>query len=325
MNHDLSRVFMRRISPLLCAAALLTACASTPALPADEVLRNAMGASRELKSASFTAEVHVSSVDEVAPSSVKASLDGRMQDGGRQIAFALDIDGTMPSGGELRRILASADIVVLGQNETYARLRSLSSDPPDPSYETLASSGLIDAWWKLPSTGTGTASPSADPKLLQLQTNALRVTREHGIESHRDGKAYHYDVTLDEERLMAFLEESALQRGEQPRTEEWRAMTRDMSFAGEAWIDAETFHLMDVTWAIRPKTEGAGTQIDVAIALTKHNESEPISPPADAQPLPTDLQMLLPIAEPQLQTPATPDALSPEAEEEILRQLLENQ
>jgi hypothetical protein len=309
---------------MICAVLLLSACAKPAAEPPEHVMEKAVLAARELESAAFAASFDMEGGDPgTMTQRVQGTLGGRMQGGGADLAFHLRLDISMrPAGEDTKDLSVQGDMTILGEDETYLRITSLQSD--DPALSSPLTAGLLDQWFLLPSGGSGAtrATATPDPRLLRMQTDVMRVTRDRGIVDHGDRDAYHYDVTLDEPKLLAFLEEVARQRGDVPPVNEWKAWLDATTFEGEAWIDAETFELLRLQWTVESTDAASPMTAHVGLHLTMHNQAEPISPPASSKPFPADMSQLLPLSMPGVSSDM-PSELSPEMQEEILRNLLE--
>lgn len=280
-------------------------------------------ASQQLESAAFTTSVTMDRTEAGRETQLEGTIAGRTQDGGNELALTIDADMTVTADGETKEYGLTGDVMVLDEGKVLVRLTNMEGD--QPMYTNPFAIGLINQWVQLPMAGSGTDTVR-DARLLRMQTEVLRVTNEKGIEKIAGRDAYRYDVAIDEAKMLAFLEQVARQRGEQPAKDEWNEMLETYDATGEAWIDAETFHVLRLTWHIVSKDAAAPMTLDISTDIGEHNRAEPIVPPTNVKLPPAnaqELMMFLPGATPVLpQTPAS--ELSPEMQEEILRSLLEN-
>lgn len=314
---------MRRFLLPACALALVAACSSRTALPSDQVLEKAMLAAQELQSAVFQGTLAMKQGSESNSSEIDASFSGRTQDAGHALSLSIEADIETMRGDSSSQLHVAGDLTVLNGNETYLQLQSISGD--DPAFASPLFAGMLHQWWQLPSTGTGNTA-SSDPRLLRMQTSILTVTRDAGFDEIGDREAYHYEVTPDPAKLAAFLNEVAAQRGEPSQAEAWTQMLGEHEAQGEVWIDADTFNVSRITWDIRSKETAEPMALLLDLTLTDHGAAEPISPPSDAKPFPSNLQQLLqaiPLPAGAMGSPAATE-LPPEVQEEILRSVLES-
>lgn len=214
---------------------------------------------------------------------------GRMQHGGEQLQFALTGDGRAgPENSEQGYGWhVRADVVVAGENEVYLAVHELSTDPPDALLPPGFLQGLLGQWWRLPQRAAhAPAGITPDPKLLTMQTEVIDVARDRGIETHLGRQAYHYDTTINREKLLQFLEEVARERKEPPDRAGWEAMIAEADAQGQLWIDTETFFVLGLQWTITAQMKEKPLHIAVQMELSDVNAAPPIEPPSDARPLP---------------------------------------
>lgn len=283
-------------------------------------MEKAVLAAQELRSAAFSATVDLHRDEGGRDVTIKAQLDGRTQDAGKELALSVDMDMSSTVAGQMTTLGAKGDVVVLDEGETYLRVTSVEGN--DPTFANPMLVGLLNQWWKLPVTGSGAAG-AMDPRLLRLQTEVLRVTDDHGIEEYGNKEAYHYDVGVDEGKFVAFFEEIAAQRGDARQTDALRELLASDDIRGEAWIDAATFQVLRLKWDIASKEGKPPMAFALDVSFSGHNAADPITPPADAQPFPNDLQRMMGLPSP-LPPAAAGEELPPEVQEEILRSILEN-
>lgn len=276
---------LKRFSLAGAALLLLTAC-SQNALPKEEVFNNAMSAIQMFTSASFV--LHAKS-DANNATQWSADATGDMASAGKQLRF--DLQMSMGEGTSFK-----GSIIVPGENEVYVKADSLSLG------QNIAPVGSMiqGTWWALPSgTGSDTAvggALSPDPSLLSMQLQTLEVTKEHGIQRLNQRKAYMYDVTMNKDKLLAYLQTVEQQRNGTFDREQWQAYLAARDITGTVWIDAETFLPDRLSWTVVSSDPADRSTITFDVTFARQNEDVSISPPSDAKPLPltvTDLQQMM--------------------------------
>lgn len=249
-------------------------------VPAEEVLRLSTQANRAVQSAAMDASFSLNIPSAAGVSAIEAEIAGIMQNGGTQLQFDLDAEGTSAAG---TRWNTRASFVVAGEGEVYAKIDELAADPPLALLppETLA--GLRGRWWLLPSASAGlpAGDVTPDPRMLRMQTEVIDVTRDRGIVTLDGRRVHHYETALNNGKLAAFMEESSGTGS----TFDASAL-EGLTVTGELWIDAETYVLRRARWDARgPNGERV---MELEATISDHNDGFTVSPPADAEPLPTD-------------------------------------
>lgn len=290
-------------TPLLLAPALLVLvrCAVPSSIAPEEVLRQSSLAHQTLQSAALDIDVDFTMYSELFGGNMNgtAEITGAMQEGGRQVDVHIraKADG-QTTEGESSSWELSAQMIVAGESETYMKLTSFTSDPPSliavsPLFEQLQGN-----WWIFPSEASPVpATPvTPDPEFLKMQSEAIRITDDNGIVSYAGRRAHHYDVTLDPEKLMTYLENVARDRGETFSRQETEAALKGWDATGEIWIDAQTYYLLNAQWHVEGSEEEHPSTLTFSVNVSDHNSHITITPPANAQPFPIDafLQQSLP-------------------------------
>lgn len=295
---------VRRRSLLLVPAFLfLSSCAAPSSVAPEEVLRQSSLAHQTLQSAKLDIDVDFTLFSELFGGDVhgNAEIAGVMQEGGQQVDVNIHVkaDGQTTEGGESSWEL-SAQMIVAGESETYLKLNSFTSDPPSLIAVSPLFAQLQNQWWIFPSQASPVpASPvRPDPQFLKMQSEAVRVTNDNGIVPYNGRKAHHYDVTLDHEKLMTYLENIARDSGKPFSHEETEATLKGWNATGEMWIDADTFYLLRAQWDITGTEGEHPSTVEFSVNVSDHNAHITITPPAEAQPFPIDtfLQQALPEA-----------------------------
>ena len=276
---------MRRL--ILCGCAgllLLCGCARKSELPPEDVLKRAAAASDALQSASFIVRAQVTGPKKAWDA--KADVRGVLQDGGRSSRFDLTANGSLPAQDGPHAFRVKGEAVVEWGRDLYFRLDEAVSNPPHPLLPAAALAQLTGPWWRVPSAQESAApAVTTDPRLLNAQAQIVRVIRDRGIQRIRGAEAYRYDVTIDPERLAAYLQRVAEGNGE-PFDRE--ATLREMGMydaVGELWIDAHTYVVHSLSWDIHQRA-GDGLHLELTADLSDHNEAPPVHLPADARPFP---------------------------------------
>lgn len=266
---------------LLAAAVLLASCAPRPHEEPTVVLDRAAAKARQLQSASF--EGNFSYRTAQPEISVSGTMRGDMADGGRQLSFNLTGDMTMPADGPDQTVSVDADVIVADENETYLRI-----DRMEGSVLMLPGIGLIPSdmqhkWFSMISA-TGATAVTPDPSFLELQTQTLAVERDRSFQKVGGHECFAYDVTLDPEKFLAFLERTAQERGQPFKRDEARAFVDSIDAHGTIWIDAETSVIRSVSWQLKNTPGHADMSASFTATFDGHDEPVEIAPPADAVP-----------------------------------------
>ncbi|MDO8648356.1 MAG: hypothetical protein Q7R81_01085 [Candidatus Peregrinibacteria bacterium] len=271
---------MRRLLLCVSLSLLLCACAKREALPTAEVLQRTAAASQQLQSSRFT----VKGEGTGASYDANVSLEGILQDGGAQLQFTLQTTGEVAAEKQ-HTFAADVDAVIAIGEDAYVRIRSLNISPPHPKLDPRLFTLFLQRWWKIPLQRTP-FPPTAitpDPRFLYAQSQVITVTEDRGIKRVEGKDTYVYDVTLDREKLVAFLEQVAEERGEPFNREETIASLAPYTVDGTLWIDADTFFIQRLTWTIASEGVGDPFQGTVDAVFREHNIAPRIEIPSDAQ------------------------------------------
>ncbi len=276
-----SFAFMKRFSALGASLLVFTACTQA-ALPSEEVFSRATAAIRDFSSASFALHART---EEGGVETWKADAAGIMASGGRQLKF--DLQASMGSAASFK-----GSILIPDQQEVYVRAESVSMG------ESIApmTGALEGRWWKIPS-GSGVTVAAVpvtpDPSVLAMQLEVLTIAKEHGIERVNQRKAYKYDVTMDEGKLMNYLRAADERRGAEFNEAEWQVYLDSHDIAGTIWIDAELFLPDRIEWTVKsvPETD-AGTVLTIDVAFSDHNKEMTVVPPEDSADFPVTVDAM---------------------------------
>lgn len=262
-------------------------------LPAEEVLDKATHANRDLQAVHFKASATFD-LPQTGGLHGTFQADGRTQQAGKQVQFTFQGAGETPgSTGEASPWQIDGELIVANEQEVYVQIRSFTGGPA--SLPPIMFAPFLNRWWKLPPKG---AAPSTgvtpNPELLKMQSAVVDVTRDHGLTTFNGRRSYHYDVSLNRDKLVQFLEQVAVERKEQPQTEEWRKAAEKLDAEGELWIDAETFYVQGLRWTLSSSEASMPYEVQMQFDLSDHNAVNPIQPPADAELLPANPLEVLP-------------------------------
>lgn len=262
---------------------VLAACAKQTGLPAEEVLNRSSVANRGLLSAHIEVTARISSVDPVTGTlDASGIVEGNMQQGGNQLDLAFSTQGARTSTQQSLTWKATGHLIVLSPQESYMTVENLESTPTLPMFALPEFENFVGTWYRLPSTTAPSPTLTPDPRLLRLQSDAVRVTKDHGIETI-DGKSmYHYDVSIDPERLRTYLQETTQDNGSDQQMME---QLSKYDAAGEIWIDADTFLLTKAVWNITQK-EKEGPFLTISMSLSDPGLQVTVTAPENAQPFP---------------------------------------
>ncbi len=280
---------VRLSTPSLCLGLLLLAsCARASVLPPDEVLKRAVVASGQLQSSSFDVSIAFTADSPSMKGSGSAQLKGVLQDGGHAVGFALTAKGSLTQGGKDFTADISADVASDRDRQTFFRINKLNFVPAFPLLSDETLTRLLGQWWKSAPGAPGPAvSVSPDPGLLRAQSEVIRVTRDHGIVPLGDGEAYFYDVSLDQEKMMAFLQKMAEQNSAPFDAKAARASLQGYNAAGQVWIDDDSFLIQKVVWTVGPVENGTAPFLfTINAVLSEQNAAKPVQFPTDAKIFP---------------------------------------
>lgn len=256
---------------------LLSSCAERHIAP-EEVLRRTAVASQEMRSARFEVQGEVTMG--TGSGWAFAAGSGVLQDGGRASRFALHLQSlsVVQNGTDV-------DVILLGPCDVFLRPTVIGAGAELIGFPRDASGALLNRWWR---TGCAGSAPSLfltpDAGLLRLQVRALRVEEDRGIEVSEGGPAYHFVVSLDQDRLQNFL--SAAEGGTAADAFSLRSSLDQYAITGEVWIDRDTFVLQRLSWSLQPKRVARdASALHFAVRLWDHGTAERIAPPVSAERL----------------------------------------
>jgi hypothetical protein len=287
---------MRRLLVTVCSSFLLASCGSSGVanLPADEVLERAAKESRNLESAQYQGDATLT-VDGSGDSSFKMFLDGLMHQGGKQIQLNIKLAGSTAATDEtaVTNVEADVDVIVPSEQEVYVRLGRLVMAPENEMFSAEMMEAFLNKWFKMPISEEQRTSSTLtpDPALLRAQSEVVKVTRERGVEAFGDRQAYHYDVEIDNEKLLTFLRRAAEEQKEEFKEADVRESLKNLQAEGELWIDAESFFIHKLVWHVtwKDETNAKDYKLDVTLTFLNHNAAPPITPPANAEELSPNL------------------------------------
>ncbi|MCA9370853.1 MAG: hypothetical protein KC680_02745 [Candidatus Peregrinibacteria bacterium] len=276
-----------RLSHLLpLVGILLVGCTTVHApgesLLPEEVLQRTASESQKLDSSQYliTADFDMDSGNTWTAEGV-VRMDGIIQHAGKQVRFQTDVTAeiTDSTNGD-STIDGTVEVVVMGKDEVYLNIHSLTSQPNSALFQPDVIGKLAGTWWQLPSQDAAPQSTTVtpDPRLLQAQASVITVIADKGITEFNGKMSYHYVVELDKEKLFSYLEALKVE------TDEVRASLKDTVAEGEIWIDAETFYVQKVLWNISSLHTSAQATLDTSLTLTFRNQNAAptIEPPVGA-------------------------------------------
>jgi hypothetical protein len=313
--------FMRRRVLLAGCLLMLASCAQKGTLSPDQVLSSASHAAQELKSVRFSAHGTLKGASPVgSDADVAFTAQGWTQQERKQLQTGFTAEGT--SGG--KPLSVAADVIVAGEDDTYVNVRTITSSDPTSALRSPFFNLITNQWWRLPAADKkSAASVTPDPRLLQLQTQAVHVTKNHGM-VEVDGKlSYHYDLAIDQEKLLDYLRQVAQERKETFDEADWRKTFESLKMDGSAWIDADSFELNRMQWNIHSSDAQKPLDLVFDVSFSDHNAAPVIAPPTGAKDLPS-LPDLLPSSVLTPPEALAPDGMPPEMQKQLLESLLKN-
>ena len=284
-----------RLRLLLCTVCCITlaACAprgsgATSRFSPEEVLQKAADATQTLESAQYTVQGSFDAAIDAQLAEGTVRMDGSLHDAGEQLHFRMDVMANIRDGKEEYTAQANLEVSLLSRDEVYMNVHSLSSEPPNAIFRSEVLRNLTDRWWLLPPGDTppeAVGMPPA-PRLLRMQSEVVTVAKDRGMETIDGKEAYHYDVTLDTEKLMGYLSTLAAERGEAFDVTDVKEDLSGITASGELWIDAETFYMRKISWNVQqiPIKGGGTASASVTITFRNHNAAPALEPPFEAKP-----------------------------------------
>ncbi len=277
---------------------LLSACRRAGEFPSDEVLRRSTSASAQLLSAEYDVSVDLAVANGMLTLQGQATLQGTLGSGGQQAAFTAIVNGSMARAGGDTEMQLTAD-VVSELADSYVRVSALKLTP-EPALLAGNRASWIGKWWKIPREGGNLPLQplTPDPQFLRAQAAVVTVTKDFGLEDINGRDAYRYAVSIDPERLVALMQESAEKRGKPFDAALARTELAQYDATGELWIDAETFVLHRFSWTVSAKDRPSALRLHFIADLRNHNGAAPITVPADYQVFSRELLLknLLPLS-----------------------------
>ena len=207
------------------------------------------------------------------------------------------------------------------EHELFLKLNALNIEPPHPLLQTQMLTNLTGRWWKMqeeePLSPASSVTP--DPSLLRAQAEIVHVSKSHGLKTLNGRTVYHYDVTVDKEKLAAFLAKLSEGSEEPVDADAVLRWISDYDPTGELWIDAENFMVHRLLWHVsrkEPEPLSGSVQVD----FFDHNAAPQISPPAEFELFSPMLMLqggtgLPPAFDPDLFDPASRDVSADEMPE----------
>jgi len=309
---------------VLCAVSLAS-CESYERLPAEEVLSRAARANQDLHSARFMIDGSFGFPIQSLGGSIlgDTQMEGVLLNGGEQMHVSVETVARIPGPDGDVQIQATFEVLTAALEPKYFKILSVETQPVHPLLTPDIIEKISGRWWELPS---GLADPqeivpTPDPKLLQAQSQVIRVTEDLGFDMVQKKKAYHYQVEVDREKLIAYLQKLSQDNAERIDESELRSKIEELTTDGELWIDAQTFALQRILWTIkflRPQ-DSEETIIAFTMNLMDHNEVPSIELPTNVALF--TVEELLPIFD-EISTSSHID-LSSDLENGIIEKLLE--
>lgn len=256
-------------------------------LPSAEVLERAAKATRMLESVQYLLQGQFDLESEAIAAKGTLRMDGMLQEAGKQLRFQLDVTADV-TGVEDSSIDGTLEVVMLSDDEVYMNLHSLTAQPSSSVFHPELIGAIAGTWWLLPPEDNApvTGGPiTPDPRLLHMQSQVIQVDNDHGIVDLQGEMAYHYDVSIDSQKLLQYLEAVAKEQDDEFSPEEVQESLENISATGQIWINPETFFIEKLSWKIAalPLQFGSTVSSSFTMHFRKHNEAPPILPPQDAK------------------------------------------
>ncbi len=267
----------------ICSVLLLAACSRGGAEDPATVLERAASKAQQLRSAAFDATFSYATDGFVS----SGSAEGELADGGKRMAFSFNADVTMRAEGADQTVSAAGDVVVAGENEAYVKLSALEGSVLFLPGIGLVPESSLGTWYAVGGSGSGSldAGVSPDPSFIAAQAKTLVVTDDRSYETVDGHDCYAYDVTVDPQKAVEFLAETASRQGKPFDRVAAETFVSSYDARGTLLIDAETFVIRRIDWIIDPASgQKDGDRTSFSIHLDEHDAPVEISPPSDAKP-----------------------------------------
>ncbi len=286
----------------LCVCCALVACSSPTTeqstVAPEEVLERSTRAVQELESAQYVVQADFDLKTDALSALGTARMDGMLSDGGEQLRFQLDLTSEVASAAGDSSLSGTVEVVVISENEVYLNLHSLSSQPSSEFFRPEMIAALAGKWWLLSEDNSPpiTKSVTPDPRLLQAQAQVVSVARDRGIVQINGRDSHHYDVALDTEKLAAYLEAIALEKGQEFDKTKTTKSLEEIQGSGQLWIDAETYFVQKINWVVQsvPLDNGGTASLSFTVTFRNHNDAPAILPPQGATPFSPAIFFTLP-------------------------------
>ncbi len=267
--------------------ALLSGCAGRRGLPPEQVLKNAATQSQQLDSTNFTGEATVQWSGDDALYNMQASLTGSLVASGRDTHIYARTNGTVKQRGQSYDVRADLQMVSLDGKEVYVRVGEVTSDPVNPLLVRKEIQSFIGHWWQLPGGEGAPVSPESitpDPRLLRAQLEVVTVLKDNGIHTVNGRDVYLYDVGIDQQKLLEFLQALSAQGESSADAAQAAAFWRMFTARGSLVIDAHTFAIERLAWQLQPTPESNQSfSVNFFLDFMDRNHGEPVMPPQGAQ------------------------------------------
>ncbi len=275
-----------------CAVLLLTSCGKKGDLPPSEVLRRAALASGQLRSARYDVQADVDGAMPAMSGRASIQLSGVLQDGGKEVQVAAAVEGEMDQEGEHRTLSLEGQAVTHTQNDWFFLLQQLNVEPPLDDRQNAMLTQVAGQWWRVENASDAEAfSVTPDPQLLRAQSEVVIVTRDNGVETINGHEAYRYDVAIDPDKLVVFMQKVSESNGSTFNAASAKADLANFEATGQMWIDTKTFYMHRLTWNVRTKlyAQGhGGLSIVLTANLKDHDAAPAIVEPQDARLFPRE-------------------------------------
>lgn len=271
-----------KIRVIALASLALASCSRAPSEDPLVVLDRAATKAQSLDSAAFDIDFSYSSSE--PPLAVSGTAEGVMAHAGRQLSLSFRGNMRLPDDGPDKTVSIAGNFIVADTGDAYLRIQRA-----DGSILMLPGVGLIpdtmlDTWYSFESPSSGVDAVSPDPSYLAMQTSSLSIVRDRGIDRIDGYDCYRYDVAIDREKLLAFLERTASEKHEQFDRASAETFLKTHDAQGRLWIDVETSVIRRIEWQLSSVDGAPAMDASFALHLQKHGETVEISPPSNAIP-----------------------------------------
>lgn len=275
MNVMLKRFFILLLLSLLTQSCLPAV--KLPELTAEEVLKKSAQVQQKASSVSFLVSGRLLlKENENVKWGGDFSFNGKKDDL-EQIAFKFE---SRTEADSSEASLISADVFLAPRDEIYLHFNNLEIPQANKEVPVV---DLIGDWWYLDADEHGLIRRFSFPGINWFLSDAVSIVKNRGKEIFGDEEIYHFDVSLDKEKLTNFIYSKNVATGSPVTREETAGLVENISANGQIWIDAKTFLVKKIVWDISVFTDEGAAEINLECNLSDYGLIAPLLPPPNSK------------------------------------------